>query len=356
MKNIKSKELHIFALNNDFTGSSRALSCAIKELVADGITIVLHTSTGDGHLSNIPEVVYKKNLYRYSSDKILTLISFLISQTYQFLYILMVLNPKRHVVLGNTVLSVCAVVAARLRGCTSIIYIHETFINPVFFKVIANFLIEKTVTHIIFVSKFVEQELKLKHSLSTVIYNVSPFPCNPLKQRGEVFTVLMPTSPRDYKGVPEFFDLAQKNLDMNFHLVLSCGLADSTRYLSRFKVPSNVEITLQPSSMSDVYETASVVLNLSRTDICREAFGLTIVEAFSFGLPVIVPPVGGPAEIVRNNIDGFHVDSRDTNRISNLLIELRSDKSLYQKMSRSATKRCSNFQQSEISSVIREYV
>ena len=332
MKNIKSKELHIFALNNDFTGSNRALSSAIRQLIADGIKIVLHTSTGEGHLSNIREVVYKKNFYRYSSHKILTLINFCISQTYQFLYILLVLKPKRHIVLGNTVLSVCAVITARLRGCTSIIYVHETFINPVFFKVIAKFFIEKTATHIIYVSKFVEQELKIQHPLSSVVYNISPFQCSPLKKRCEVFTVLMPTSPRDYKGVPEFFGLAQNNLDMNFHLVLSCSLAVSTRYLSRFKVPSNVKITLQPSSMSDVYKTASVVLNLSRTDICREAFGLTIIEAFSFGLPVIVPPVGGPAEIVRNNIDGFQVDSRDTDQISSLLIALSSDKNLYQKM------------------------
>lgn len=39
-----------------------------------------------------------------------------------------------------------------------------------------------------------------------------------------------------------------------------------------------------------------------------ETFGVTIIEAMSFGLPVVTAPVGGPREIIENNVDGLLVE------------------------------------------------
>ena len=356
MKKNKRKELHIFALNNDFSGSNRALSTAIKQLIADDFCIILHTSNSKGHLSNLDSVVYKRNFYFYSSNKMLTLVSFFVSQFYQFFYIVVALKASKHAVLGNTALSVFAIFSARLKGCCSIIYVHETFVNPRFFRLIARFIIKNFATHIIFVSHFVKHEWHLGHRSNTVVSNVSPFPYNSKKITGGPFRVLMPSSPRDYKGIPEFFELARANTNMLFHLVLSGSKKVSERYLSRFQLPSNLELTVQPNSMFAIYQKASVVLNLSRTDTCKEAFGLTIVEAFSFSLPVIVPPVGGPAEIVRDQIDGFHIDSTQIKHISSLLYKLKTDDKLYKKISQSARERCKNFQKSAISQVITKHI
>jgi len=42
-----------------------------------------------------------------------------------------------------------------------------------------------------------------------------------------------------------------------------------------------------------------------------EAFGLTVVEAMSSGLPAFVTRFGGPSEIVENGLSGFHIDPTD---------------------------------------------
>jgi glycosyltransferase involved in cell wall biosynthesis len=50
--------------------------------------------------------------------------------------------------------------------------------------------------------------------------------------------------------------------------------------------------------------------------IYLEVFGLVILEAFSVGRPVIVTDCGGPAEIVRDGVDGLIVPSRDSAALS----------------------------------------
>lgn len=39
-----------------------------------------------------------------------------------------------------------------------------------------------------------------------------------------------------------------------------------------------------------------------------EAFGLTVVEAMSCGLPTFATAHGGPSEIIRHGRSGFHID------------------------------------------------
>lgn len=39
-----------------------------------------------------------------------------------------------------------------------------------------------------------------------------------------------------------------------------------------------------------------------------EAFGLTVVEAMSSGLPTFATSSGGPAEIIKDGVSGFHID------------------------------------------------
>ena len=39
-----------------------------------------------------------------------------------------------------------------------------------------------------------------------------------------------------------------------------------------------------------------------------EAFGLTVIEAMSSGLPTFATSCGGPAEIIHDGVSGFHID------------------------------------------------
>ncbi|XVF72663.1 hypothetical protein PTKIN_Ptkin12aG0138100 [Pterospermum kingtungense] len=50
-----------------------------------------------------------------------------------------------------------------------------------------------------------------------------------------------------------------------------------------------------------------------------EAFGLTVVEAMTCGLPTFATCHGGPAEIIEHGISGFHIDPYHPNQTSELL-------------------------------------
>lgn len=52
-----------------------------------------------------------------------------------------------------------------------------------------------------------------------------------------------------------------------------------------------------------------------------EAFGLTVVEAMTCGLPTFATCHGGPAEIIEHGVSGFHIDPYHPDQVSTLLVE-----------------------------------
>ena len=56
-----------------------------------------------------------------------------------------------------------------------------------------------------------------------------------------------------------------------------------------------------------------------------EPFGLVLVEAMLSGVPVIAPHEGGPAEIVRDGVDGLLVDVTDPRVLADAILSLARD-------------------------------
>ncbi|XP_062089057.1 sucrose synthase 2 [Humulus lupulus] len=52
-----------------------------------------------------------------------------------------------------------------------------------------------------------------------------------------------------------------------------------------------------------------------------EAFGLTVVEAMTCGLPTFATCHGGPAEIIEHDISGFHIDPYHPDQAASLLVD-----------------------------------
>ncbi|CAN6232801.1 unnamed protein product [Urochloa humidicola] len=52
-----------------------------------------------------------------------------------------------------------------------------------------------------------------------------------------------------------------------------------------------------------------------------EAFGLTVIEAMNCGLPTFATNQGGPAEIIVNEVSGFHINPLDGNEASNKIAD-----------------------------------
>lgn len=74
-----------------------------------------------------------------------------------------------------------------------------------------------------------------------------------------------------------------------------------------------------------------------------EAFGLTVVEAMTCGLPTFATCHGGPAEIIEHGISGFHIDPYHPNQTAELLADFfqrcKEDPSYWTKISEGGLKR-----------------
>jgi glycosyltransferase involved in cell wall biosynthesis len=101
-------------------------------------------------------------------------------------------------------------------------------------------------------------------------------------------------------------------------------------------------------------------VNLSLPDEWIETFGMTILEGMQYGKPVIVPPVGGVTELVKDNWNGFRIDSHEYKKVALAIQQLQTDKNLYQKFSEASLMKAAEFSgkhfEVEIDKIIRRYI
>ncbi|UCC57107.1 MAG: sucrose synthase [Gammaproteobacteria bacterium] len=76
-----------------------------------------------------------------------------------------------------------------------------------------------------------------------------------------------------------------------------------------------------------------------------EAFGLTVIEAMSTGLPTFATSFGGPLEIIEDDVSGFHINpnhgAEAARRIAGFLVRCREDPAEWQRISTGALARVS---------------
>jgi glycosyltransferase involved in cell wall biosynthesis len=95
-------------------------------------------------------------------------------------------------------------------------------------------------------------------------------------------------------------------------------------------------------------ERADVPNLLAATDVLlmpfwREPFGRVAVEAMAMGVPVVAGEVGGPAEIIRADVDGVLLPRRAPEVWSSALEQLLPDTALRQRLGKSARIRAADF-------------
>src|SRR4029079_17908785 len=74
-----------------------------------------------------------------------------------------------------------------------------------------------------------------------------------------------------------------------------------------------------------------------------EGFGLTVVEGMAAGLPVVAPDAGGPAEIIRHDVDGLLVPPGDTVALADALRRLAADPATRRRLGDAARSRAGDF-------------
>lgn len=123
--------------------------------------------------------------------------------------------------------------------------------------------------------------------------------------------------------------------------------ATSTRYDNRAyerelrALPARLGIA---DAVDFVGEQKDVAALLAAVDVLlvpswREAFGRVAVEGMAMGVPVIVTAVGGPAEVVRDEIDGLVLEPQEPELWADAVIELLADPERRRRMGRAGRER-----------------
>lgn len=341
----------VFAhLLNDYSGSPLILSSIIKAVREKGYEADLFTCGGsDGFLSNL-DVNYYHFPYRFFTNKYIRLVVFMSSQMILFFKVLWRYRSQKEVVFYiNTLLPFGMALAGRILGRKVVYHVHETSMKPPAFKTLLKTFADKTATKAIYVSNDLMQKEALPSVEGKVVYNglsndflAKAKDGKPTKIDDE-FRVLMLCSLKDYKGVPEFVELAKRLSQYKFELVINATNEDIKAYFGT--VPDYQNLTIFPvqSNVHPFYQRADLVLNLSHPETWVETFGMTILEAMHYGIPCIVPPVGGPIELIDDGVQGYLIDQRNLNEVEEKIQLIATDTKLYTSLSENAVLKSKQF-------------
>ena len=94
------------------------------------------------------------------------------------------------------------------------------------------------------------------------------------------------------------------------------------KYIIKNKLSDQVKMVINPGDLSSYYEESHLFLQTSKF----EGISNTILEAMSFGLPIIATDAGDNKFIVRNEIDGFIFAQNDVESFVNCINYLIANK------------------------------
>lgn len=337
-----------FHLFNDYSGSPKVLQMVLDGLLEKGVKVDLVTSRGgvlDGLAGN-PNVRFHAYRYAFSNNPLVTMARYVAVQVYTFLFAFRYAFCRDCVFYINTLLPVGPAIAGRLMGKRVVYHYHENaFAKGRFYKILA-WVMQRVASQIICVSAYQASFLKRKCGVAVVLNAVPLDFVAKLHPDAEAAferkTVLMLSSLKEYKGTREFIELAGRLPQYKFVLVINDTQENIDEYLKKisthFVIPllNNLIVYSRQENVFKFYNEASLAVNLTNSNLAVETFGLTALEAMSAGLPVIVPTVGGIAELVDDGVNGYKIDAQDIDCIVERIDNIFTDKSLYLKLSENA--------------------
>ena len=334
------KEILFFQPVNDFTGSSRVLSNIIQEEYSN-IPVSVITLDRQGFLSELTNVSILPIYFPTIKGKSIPILSNLIRRLHIcYLIIRHGLQHKKFYV--NTIVPYYGAVAAKLLNKELTYHIHEYFIEKTPCIKRAEFVFNHIKSKRIFVSNYLKKCYKERSDSPYLIkYNALPksyinrVKYKPLEHRKRN-NIIMLTSLLKEKGIVNFILVAQLLPQFNFTLIISNTIECINRFISESEIntlPQNLKILPAQANIHPFFEESDLLLNLSNPQYCIETFGMTILEAMPYGIPAIVPNIGGPIELITNGYNGYCIDVTNTDEIKNKIQEILTNKTLYNKMS-----------------------
>ena len=357
------KHIVCFHHFNDYSGSPKVLKMVLEGLLEMGYQVDLVTSSG-GVLDELKGMEgFRKHSYRYhfSMNPIVTMCRYAAVQVYAFWVALRWMFDKDVVFYINTLLPVGPALAGRLMGKRVVYHYHENaFIKSAFYKALA-WMMQRLADEIICVSGYQASFLSAKKKVIVIpnalpknfVEKLHPDPKVAFRQK----TVLMLSSLKGYKGTKEFIELSQRLPQYRFIIVINDRQENIDAYLQENRLPvasqRNLKVFPRQNDVTGFYGQSSIVLNLSDKNRFIETFGLTALEAMRAGLPVIVPTVGGIAEMVDDGVNGYKIDVQNRDLIAQRIEEMLSMEDLYIRMAENALLHAHRYDTEEMLSQIR---
>ena len=172
---------------------------------------------------------------------------------------------------------------------------------------------------------------------------------------GRFFDPMHGHSKKQMEMLTVFTDMARSHLGVDDWRLSFVGGADavSRNYVMRIRraaqgLPVDVLINAKREMLDDVLSRSSIYWHASGFGEDEhqhperfEHFGISVVEAMAAGAVPLVYSVGGPSEIVRNGIDGFHWSTPE--QLARLTRQLIGDEALLKSLAESARRRAADF-------------
>ncbi|HBY19864.1 MAG: hypothetical protein A2Y24_06710 [Clostridiales bacterium GWE2_32_10] len=186
----------------------------------------------------------------------------------------------------------------------------------------------------------------------TVIYNWTNEPKNiDNVDKENIFVCL--NSLHHLKGIYKLINACKilKNRGYSFKLLLyGNDLSDMIEQLKeeieKSDLSENVILKGVTSNIESVYNNSSILVQPSYI----ESFGMTIIEAMSYGNAVISSRSGGPEEIINHNVDGLLVDRFSPEDLAEKMMYLLDNKDEAIRMGREGRKSYVNKFSSKVAS------
>jgi len=328
---------------NDFTGSTRVLQNIIKNEYLSCSKAIITIDGGKGLLSELENVRIYNIWFPRFRGKIIPGVSVFISYIYRIV-LLFFLCFKYDCFYVNTVIPSYAIVVLSVLHKRIMWHIHEILPNDGIVNKFRNGIVRKAKAHFIFVSNYVADAYTInKLSTQEVKYNklskefTNNIVINPCSNRSRS-RVLMVASLSPFKGIPVLLEVARKMKRCHFTLVLGSSEQEVDTFLVDNNIPDNCEVLHQVNDLSGVYYNNDILLNLTNPGLRKETFGMTIIEAFAYGIPVVAPNAGGPREIVDNGLNGLLVDVTNDDVVIDSISYILEDQMRYEAFSNNAYK------------------
>lgn len=357
---IQKNKIVFITFLNDFSGSPNVLSVVAKQFIKRNYDVEIITNKSEGFLSDIIGAKYNYVNYKWSKNNISVLLYWIFVQIELFFKILF-FKRKNTVFYINTITPIGASWACKITGKKMVYQVHENMQQDKFFYKIYRWTYKHCNVKSIFVSKYLES-LSVNCRHSKIIYNsLDPAFSDTAKkylltENVKKDKILIVASLRRFKGVYEFIELAKCLPEYQFVMVLNASEQEVRAFSTETNAPLNVEIHAVQKNLHPFYQQTKLLLSLSHPNEWVETFGLTILEAMVYGIPAIVPNVGGPVELVEDGVNGFSIDPMNGALLVEKVKLLMSDEKVYMNFSAKALEKSSYFGLEKMITNIEKYI